>query len=46
MTGHAARIGTMTKLYRVSVRKIYGLGRDGRIILKRYMRKLIRAIVD
>jgi hypothetical protein len=32
--GHAARIGTMRKAYRVSVRKLHDLGTDGRIILK------------
>jgi hypothetical protein len=36
----------MTKAYRDSVRKFHDLGRDGRIILKRDMRKLMRAVVN
>jgi hypothetical protein len=31
--GHAARMGNMTKAYRVSVRKLHDPGTDGRIIL-------------
>jgi hypothetical protein len=46
LAGHASRIGTMTKTYRVSVRKFHDIGRDRRIILKRYMRKLMRTLVD